>query len=167
MRSRGMIPWRRRAPAYPVGERRTDDMTHEFEEFLERLFQGSASLPARLFNTQDAEFGSVDVSEKNGAYHVCIDLPGVEEKDIDLEVSDQRVTVRATRERSAEEESDGYHHIERAFGSFARSIELPDEVAPNTASASFEKGVLRVRLEKSPDARERTRKIPIGGRPGG
>ena len=166
MRNRGIMPWRRGRPAFPVGDRSGNDFSREFEQMLDRLLRPGSyfpnALPMHLFGGDDTDFGAVDVSEKNGAFLVTIDLPGVEEDDIDLEVSDRRLTVRASRERESTDEGEGFHHVERAFGSFARTIELPEELDPGTASASFSKGVLKVSIERSPRAKERTRKVPIG-----
>lgn len=162
MRVGNMIPWRRRR-TLPVGDRPRSAFLDEFDELFERFFQPGAGFPTEFFGGVNGEFGAVDVTEKNGKFAVKIDLPGVEESDIDLQVSDHRLTVRATREREQDDETNGYHHVERVFGSFARSIEMPDEVDPNTAHATFRDGVLEVVLDKSPTAIERTRKIAIGG----
>jgi HSP20 family protein len=85
------------------------------------------------------------------------ELPGLEEKDIDLSLRDGVLTIKGEKSR----ETNGAIYSERWHGQFARAIDLGPDVDPDKVKASFDKGVLTVTLEKRPDARSGTRKINI------
>lgn len=162
MKFRNMMPWHRHRQTLPIGDQPPSPYPTDMDDIFERLLHPRFGVPSELFGKGGGDFGAVDISEKKGLFTVKIDLPGVEEDDIDLEVTDHRLTVRATREQESDDETDGYHHVERVYGSFARSFEMPDEVDPDSAKATFRHGVLKVVLHKSPSAVERTKKIAIG-----
>ncbi len=94
----------------------------------------------------------VDVTEKEGELRVCVELPGVDEKDIDLSLSEDALTVRGEKKAEKEEKERGRHYVERTYGAFERRIPLPCEIAPDKANASFKNGVLTVTLPKSAKA---------------
>ena len=88
------------------------------------------------------------------------DLPGMSEGDVNIEVEDNVLTVSGERKAEHEQTKEGYHRVERAFGSFSRSLTLPEGVDANAVSASFDRGVLEIRIPK-PEQRK-PRKISIG-----
>ena len=91
---------------------------------------------------------ALDVVENEGDYVVRADLPGLGEDDVTVEVRDGVLTISGERKSEHEERKDGYHRIERSFGSFTRSLTLPDGVDPESVKASFEKGVLEIQVPK-------------------
>ncbi|MGQ0676301.1 MAG: Hsp20/alpha crystallin family protein, partial [Rhodospirillales bacterium] len=96
------------------------------------------------------------------AIEVTAELPGMEEKDVELVVQDDVLTIRGEKKFEKEEKNKDYHMVERQYGSFQRSFTLPDIVDREKIAAKFDKGVLNVTLPKSAKAKERTRKIQIG-----
>ena len=105
-----------------------------------------------------------------GAHHVLqataleieAELPGVDEKDIDVQLSDNLLTIRGEKRAERKEEKEGdYRLIERSYGSFARSIEVPFAVEADGVEATFRNGVLHLSLPKPPEAATRTRKIEV------
>jgi HSP20 family protein len=81
------------------------------------------------------------------------DLPGMTEDDIDIEIKDSVLTVFGERKAENEEKGEGYHRVERAFGSFSRSLTLPQGVDTDQVEANFDKGVLEVRIPKPAEAK--------------
>jgi HSP20 family protein len=98
----------------------------------------------------------MDLVETEDNLILRADLPGVEEKDIDIEVKDGVLTVAGERRAQHEKKREGFHRVERSFGRFSRSLELPKGVDPQSVSAAFDKGVLEVRMPK-PAERKPTR----------
>jgi HSP20 family protein len=105
----------------------------------------------------------IDVTESNGGLEVTAELPGVDEKDVDITLADGVLTIRGEKksERDEEDKEKNWHIVERNYGSFARSIRLPFDPDMNKVEARFDKGVLRVRLPKSAEAAKKERKIEI------
>jgi HSP20 family protein len=127
----------------------------------------------RLFNTVfDAPPGgnggtlrrwmpAMDLVESGDHFVLRADLPGMSEEDVKIELEDGTLTVSGERKAEHQENEEGYYRVERAFGSFSRSLTLPKGVNPDEVSASFDRGVLEVRIPK-PEERK-PRRIEIGG----
>ncbi|HEV8152809.1 MAG TPA: Hsp20/alpha crystallin family protein [Solirubrobacteraceae bacterium] len=120
----------------------------------------------RLFNTFfDAPTGAgdqgatrrwipaMDLVEADDHFVLRADLPGLDENDVTLEVDGDVLTVSGERKAEHEQRGEGFHRIERSYGAFRRSLTLPDGVDAETVSATFDKGVLEVRIPK-PEARK-------------
>jgi HSP20 family protein len=106
----------------------------------------------------------VDVREEDNQVVVSAELPGIDQKDIDVTVT--RDSVRIAGEKKHEEEKEekeekGYYRRETSYGSFERVIDLPSEIDENKAEAQFSKGVLTIRLPKSEQAQAKQKKIEI------
>lgn len=104
---------------------------------------------------------AVDIVERNDAYELAIELPGMEEKDIEVTLSDGDLTIRGERQGGKEEKTAEYCLRERHFGAFQRSFALPDGVDATRIEASFARGVLHVVLPKTPEARKAERRIEV------
>jgi HSP20 family protein len=102
----------------------------------------------------------MDVVEAEDHLVLKADLPGLSEDDVKIEVRDNVLTVSGERKTEREDERRGYYRVERAFGSFSRSLTLPDGIDPDRIQASFDRGVLEVRVPK-PEERKPHR-ISIG-----
>ncbi len=102
---------------------------------------------------------AMDVVETGDHYVLTADLPGLKPEDVDIEVADRVLTVSGERKSETETTKDGYHRVERAFGSFKRSVTLPEGVNAEAVEAAFENGVLEIRIPK-PEARK-PRKISV------
>lgn len=103
----------------------------------------------------------VDVTEDDNAYEITAEMPGVEEKDVEITVKDDRLTLRGEKKSEKEEKKTDYHMTERSYGSFERSFRLPADVAADKIKADFAKGVLTLTLPKTPEAKSKERKIAI------
>jgi HSP20 family protein len=103
----------------------------------------------------------VDVTETDKEIKVSAEIPGVEAKDIDVSVEDGMLTIKGEKKYEREEKEKGQYRMERSYGSFQRSIELPAEVDESKAKAEFKKGVLRLTLPKRPGTQSRRKQIPV------
>src|SRR4051812_6717215 len=98
---------------------------------------------------------AMDVVETDEHLVVRADLPGLDREDIEIEVKDGTLTITGERRAEHEDKDEGYHRVERSFGRFARSLELPRGVEPGSVEAGFERGVLEVKVPK-PEERKPT-----------
>jgi len=106
---------------------------------------------------------AMDLVEAGDHYVLRADLPGLSEEDVKIEVEDDVLTVSGERKAEHEQRGEGYHRLERSYGSFSRSLTLPDGVDPETVQASFERGVLEVRIPKPEERKPRRVTIGVGG----
>jgi HSP20 family protein len=121
----------------------------------------------RLFGTAfDAQAGgngavgrrwipAMDLVEEGERYVLRADLPGLSESDVNVELDDNVLTISGQRRSEHEDRKDGYYRIERASGSFSRSLTLPDGIDPESINAHFENGVLEVRIPKPEERKPR------------
>ena len=108
-----------------------------------------------------ATMPAVDVIESEKAFEITAELPGMDEKNIEVKVTDGSLTIKGEKQEEKEEKKKDYYLHERHFGSFERSFELPDSVDPNKIEATFKKGVLTVTLTKKAEAQKSAKKIEI------
>jgi len=135
-------------------------MMRRFSEDMDRMFSGA---------WDDREFGSrelaswappIDVREHNGNLVVSAELPGLNKDDVKVEVTGDGLVIQGERKREHEEDRGGVHRSERSYGSFYRSIPLPEGANIEQAKAQFNNGVLEVRVP-IPKSQQKTRQIPI------
>ena len=104
---------------------------------------------------------AVDLVEKNDAYEVTAELPGMEDKDIEVKLAGGLLTIKGEKEEEKEEKNKDYYLRERHFGSFERQFAVPEDVDADKVEASFKKGVLTVMLPKKPEAIKPEKKIEV------
>jgi HSP20 family protein len=103
----------------------------------------------------------VDVYEDEHNITLKIEVPGIDEKDINVSIENNTLTVRGERRFEKDEKEENYHRVERMYGSFTRSFTLPNTLDPEQVSANYEKGVLKIRLAKKTEAKPRMIKVNI------
>ena len=101
----------------------------------------------------------VDMSETKEAVVVKAEIPGVEQKDINVSLQDQVLTIRGEKHQEKDEKSEKYHRIERSWGAFTRAFMMPVAVAGDKVTATFKDGTLTITLPKAPEAEGTT--IPV------
>jgi HSP20 family protein len=104
---------------------------------------------------------SLDVHENDKSITVDADLPGVDEKDLSVTLANGVLTIKGEKKHEREEKKENYYLCERSFGSFERSVRLPETIDENKIEARFEKGVLKVTAAKKPEAVKAEKKIEI------
>jgi HSP20 family protein len=102
---------------------------------------------------------SVDVYEKEGELVIMADVPGVDEKAIDLKLEGNILTIKGERKLDADAEKSAYYQVEGSYGSFSRSFRLPDSVDAGRITARCKNGVLTVSIPSKPEAQPRTIKV--------
>ena len=106
---------------------------------------------------------AMDLVESQDDFVLRADLPGLSEEDVNIELEDNVLTVSGERKSEHEERKEGYYRVERASGSFSRSLTLPEGVDPEKVSAKFDRGVLEVRIPKPEQRKPRKVTISAGG----
>ena len=114
---------------------------------MNRLFDGFFG-PRGSGNGARRWLPAMDLVEVEGDLVLRADLPGVKEDDVAIEIRDNVLTISGQRSAEHEDRREGYHRVERAFGNFSRSLSLPKGVDADAVSASFDRGVLEVRVPK-------------------
>ena len=104
---------------------------------------------------------AVDLVEKDHEFEITCELPGMDEKDIELKLVGDMLTIKGEKTEQKEEHEKDYHLSERRYGSFQRSFQLPDGVDTGKIEANFAKGVLTVKLPKSTEAQKKEKKIEV------
>lgn len=134
--------------------RQIDDLFSN--SWLTRAWPGNGAQPS-------AVMPSLDVSEDETQFVATAELPGIDEQDVEVTLADNVLTIKGEKksEREEKDEKKNYHLLERSFGSFRRSIALDAEVDARNVKATFDKGVLRVVLPKSPQQPARSTRIEI------
>jgi HSP20 family protein len=105
---------------------------------------------------------AVDIRETPDAFVIRADLPGVKDENVDISLTGNRLTISGQREEETREESDRYHSYECSFGTFSRSLTLPDGTEPDNVRAEMNAGVLTVTVPKRPEVK--ARRIALGGK---
>ena len=126
-----------------------------FEDFSQRT-------PFARFSS-DTLSPKIDIAESKDAIDVTAELPGVDEKDLDVTLANGMLTVRGEKrtERDERDKDKNWHVVERSYGSFSRAIPLPFDPDPAKVEAKFDKGVLHIHLPKPAEAAQKQQKIEI------
>jgi HSP20 family protein len=156
------------APARTAGARPTSlaAMRNEIDRMFERFWTN----PFAVVEGQDRWFGDfsqaefepkLDVTDEKSCLRVALEVPGVDAKDLSVDVHEGVLTVSGEKKQEQTTEEEGCYRTERSYGCFRRSIPLPAEVEASKAEAKFDKGVLTIRLPKTEKARQTGTKVPI------
>ena len=171
MAFRDLIPWSRQENRLPVpvsAERGRDNDTHpllslhrEVNRLFDDVFRGFG-VPAFAGFDRPAGWPHVELGETDKEIRVTAELPGLDEKDVEITVEDGALTLRGEKRSEVEDKDCGY--TERSYGRFERRIGLPQGVDRDKADATFKNGVLTVTLPKTEAANENVRRIPVNGK---
>ncbi|HME83089.1 MAG TPA: Hsp20/alpha crystallin family protein [Roseiarcus sp.] len=106
---------------------------------------------------------AVDLVEKEKAFELTAELPGLDEKNVEVKVANGVLTIKGEKQEDKEEKNKDFHMRERRFGSFERALRIPDTVDADKIEASFKKGILTVTLPKTAEAQKPVKKIEVKG----
>jgi HSP20 family protein len=145
-----------------------DRVSDEMDRAFDRLWRG-AGFSRRPWTSRSIEsarergFWSprVESFQKGDQYVVRAELPGLKKEDVELELTEDALTIRGERHQEREEEREGVFHSEREYGEFYRTIPLPEGVISESAKASFRNGVLEVTMQAPPSSTTRGRRLEI------
>jgi HSP20 family protein len=160
-----IIPWRNkrdeRAITRPAAG--LPRLRAEFDELFDRFFRDPWGLElADWFGGEGAWGPRLDLSESDKEVTIRAELPGIEPDDVEINVTGNVLTLRGEKKQEHEEKKRDYHYVERQYGSFHRSVQLPAGVDPDKVDAAYKNGVLTVTIAKRPDALPKKIKVKQG-----
>ncbi len=133
------------------------------QDRMNRLFRASFDDAGRDESLTTSSFApAVDVYEDEHKVTLKIEVPGIDEKDIDVRVENNTLTVHGERKIEKEEKEENYRRVERQYGSFTRTFTLPTTVDTDNVAATYDKGVLKVNLPKKAEAKPKQIKVNVG-----
>ena len=143
--------------------REVDRLFEEFDrDFWRFPFHRKASMLEPFWRGEEGLAApAVDIVEGEKAYEVTAELPGIDDKNIEVSLSDDILTIKGEKREEKEEKERNYHLSERLYGAFERSLEMPEGVDTEKVEARFDKGVLKITLPKKLEARKTEKKIEI------
>jgi HSP20 family protein len=134
----------------------------QLQNRVNRLFQEASINQDEGLNT--ASFvPPVDIYETEQNIVLKLEVPGVDQKDLDIRIENQTITIRGERKFEKEVKEENFHRVERRYGSFQRSFSLPNTVNPEQVTADYDNGVLKVTLAKRAEAKPKQIKVNVGG----
>jgi HSP20 family protein len=140
------------------------EMFSSLQREIDQVFRDfGRGVPAMREFRQGMTALNVNVAETDKAIEVTAEVPGVDPKDIEVELRNGMLSIRGEKKVEKDEKEKDFHVVERSYGMFERSFTVPDEVDVNKVEASFDKGVLKVVMPKSAEAKSKTKKISITG----
>ncbi len=151
-----LIPRRNRREAGALAQRPETGMAR-FRHEVDNLFNRFLREPFGAI--EELGLPRTDVVETDKEIQVNMELPGINPKDVEINVAGGLLTVRGEKKQESEQKHRDYHYLERQFGGFERSFQLPTSVDPDKVQADYKNGVLTVRLEKQPHAQ--AKRIPV------
>jgi len=159
------IPLRRRGNSLSV-RRENDSPVMTIQNEMNRMFDQFFNDPFTLLSIPSMRSVSdfmprIDVSENENAMLVTAELPGMEEKDIQISLEHDVLVISGEKKSDVEEKGKSFHRVERTYGSFHREIPLVTDIQEDKIEAAFKNGVLTVTLPKTPAAAKQARKITI------
>ena len=129
---------------------------------MNRLFEEQYGGGREESLTTGAFVPPVDIYEDEHSIQLKLEVPGIDEKDLDIKVENNTLTVSGERKFEKEEKEENFHRVERRYGSFSRSFTLPNTVSTEDVQADYENGVLKIRLAKRAEAKPKQIKVNIG-----
>jgi HSP20 family protein len=134
---------------------------------MNRLFNTAFDAPAPAGNSGAMRrwVPAMDLVETDDSFILRADLPGMTQEDVKIELEDNVLTVSGERKSQHETKQEGYHRVERAFGSFSRSLTLPKGVDADAVTAKFDNGVLEISVPKPEERKPRRIAIAVGDQP--
>ena len=144
-----LIPWKR-----------LDELT-SFRKEMDSLFKRFFGETPLLRRVREEWHPTVDFSETKDKFVFKAELPGLEVKDIDVSISGDILTIKGEKKKEEEQEDEHFHSVERYYGSFQRSFRLPQNVKINKIEAKFDKGVLKISLPKTEEAKKKVINIKV------
>jgi len=132
------------------------------QDRMNRLVRDSFSEGREEALTTTSFAPPVDVYEDEHNVTLKIEVPGIDEKDIDVRIENHTLTVHGERKFEKEEKEENYRRVERQYGSFTRTFTLPNSIDPEHVTANYDKGVLKVKLAKKAEAKPKQIKVNVG-----
>lgn len=167
MELKELAPWHWTRSALPgryPGRHALESLHRDMDRMFEDFWRGMDRPFGQAVSGFGANMPAIDQSEDDKACYIAVELPGVDEKDVDVSLADNVLTISGERKSEKEEKEKNYYLKECSYGSFRRSITLPAEVDDKKIKATFDKGVLKITLPKSTAAQKKAKRIAISAK---
>ena len=158
---KSMIPWNKKSLIKKGGANPLESLHQDINRVFENFFTGEWPLEGISGQDKMMLLPEFDVTENDKVVELTAELAGVEEKDLDVSVDGNILTVKGEKKEEVKEEKKDYCLSERRFGSFERSFTLPEGLNLDKVEASFKNGVLKIDLPKNPEAKTHHKKIKL------
>ena len=133
-----------------------DEMNRLFDRFFgKELFDDDEQL------SQMNWFPVVDIKENKDEFTVSAELPGMKKEDVHITFSDGKLVIEGERKKEQEEKEANYHRVERSYGKFSRTFQLPSGIQANKIAADFKDGILKVKLPKSEEVKPKEIEVKV------
>ena len=158
-----LVPWARSRSVSPARE--SDDifttLQRDVNSIFDNMWRGFGSPAVTGEGATTRLQPTTDIAETDQEYEVTVELPGIDEKDVEVTLSNGVLSIKGEKKFEREEKKKDYYLSERSFGCFQRSIRVPDGVDPEKVNAAFNKGVLTLKLPKLAEVQASTKKITV------
>ena len=150
-----VLPWKRNKNSQAKKYRReVEDM---YDQFFEPEF-----LPSAFFLGKNKWTPKLDISEGKKYITIKVEVPGLETNDFDISLDGRILAIKGQKKEERKENEETYYRVERSYGYFSRTIELPAEVDPNKVEANYKRGILKIRLRKTKSSEPKRIRITSG-----
>lgn len=156
-------------PAKSAERRPLESLRRDIDRLFEDFHPFDWRLPSRVLGFELPRFSqaewqvlpAMDLVEKGGSFEITVELPGIDEKNVEIKLSNHTLTIKGEKHEEKEDKQQDYYLSERRYGSFQRSFQLPDGIDVDKIDAAFAKGVLTVKLPKTAEAKQAEKSIPV------
>ena len=137
-------------------------LRREMNSLFDDFFKGFDLVPFRRESGRSGLFSpSIDIKENDKEVSIKAELPGMDEKDIEVSLTSDTLSIKGEKKEEKEDKSKDYYRMERSYGSFSRTIPLPNGIDSQKADAVFKKGVLTITVPKTEEAKTKVKKIEV------
>ncbi|BCH31952.1 molecular chaperone Hsp20 [Mesorhizobium sp. L-8-10] len=171
MAEAGKLPVKKSsAPAEAGDWNPFDSLRREIDHLFDDFRPFDWRLPSRVFRPRISHAPwqvapAMDLVERDDAYEITAELPGLDEKNVEIKLSNHTLTIKGEKSEQKEDRQKDYYLSERRYGSFQRSFQLPEGIDADRIEANFAKGVLTVKLPKTAEAKKAEKKIAVKAAP--
>ncbi len=144
------------------------DLHREMDRWFDEAFKsfGAPSLASRINMPRASSMAvferpKIDISGDENVYEINLDVPGLDESDLSLEIDGDVLRIKGAKEERSEDKDKHYYRVERSYGSFQRTLALPDDAVADEISARLDKGVLKLEIPRRADASKDVKRISI------
>jgi HSP20 family protein len=151
----GILPWQRKKKS------EANELRLKIDNMYDQFF-GPNFLPSTNLFGEGTWVPKLDISEGRKDITIRAEIPGIEAKDLDISIDGRLLTIRGEKKQEEKEKEETYYRVERSYGYFKRTIELPADVNPNNVNASYKRGILKVKLRKAKASESKKIKVTTG-----
>ena len=160
-RDLALSPRRKRGRHLPARREEAANPFFALQREVNRLFEDFFAMTPQEREDWMTEYPQIDVRETDKELKVSAELPGMTDKDIEVLISGDSLTIKGEKKEEKEDKKENYHRMERRYGSLRRILQLPSEVKADNAQATFKNGVLEITIPKSEQAEKEKKKVEI------